>query len=131
MQKILYIGMDVHQATIVIVVLNAEGKAISEAIIETKTETVRDFMRGLRGDLRVTFEEGAQAAWLYDLLRPHAAEVLVCNPRHNKLLASGNKSDRIDALKLAQLLRPVSSSRSTTASAGRVLSRRWSGAMNA
>jgi len=103
MQKILYVEMDVHQASIVIVVLNVEGKTISEAIIETMTETVRDFRRGLRGELHVTFEEGAQAAWLYDLLRPHATEVLVCNPRHNKLLGVGNKSDRIDAMKLAQL----------------------------
>ncbi len=105
MQKILYLGMDVHQATTVIVVLNAEGKTTSEAIVETKTETLRGFVRGLRGRLHVTFEEGAQATWLYDLLRPHVTEVLVCNPRHNKLLAVGNKSDRIDALKLAQLLR--------------------------
>ena len=105
MQKILYLGMDVHQACIVIVVLDATGKTISEAIIETKTETVRDFIRGLRGELHVTLEESAQAAWLYDLLRPLATEVLVCNPRHNKLLGAGNKSDRIDALKLAQLLR--------------------------
>ncbi len=105
MQKILYVGMDVQQACIVIAVLNVEGKTLSEAIIETKTETVRDFIRGLRGELHVTFEEGAQAAWLYDLLRPLAAQVLVCNPRHNKLLGAGNKSDRIDAQKLAQLLR--------------------------
>lgn len=33
------------------------------------------------------------------------AEVIICNPRHNKLLHSGNKSDRIDAQKLAELLR--------------------------
>lgn len=46
-------GMDVHQASIVIVVLNIEGKTIFEAIIETKTEVVRDFMRGLRGELHV------------------------------------------------------------------------------
>jgi transposase len=105
MQKILYVGRDVHQATTVIVVLSAEGKTTSEAIIETKTETVRDFIRGLRGQPHVTFEAGAQAAWLYDLLRPHVTELLVCNPRHNRLLASGNKSDRVDALKLAQLLR--------------------------
>jgi transposase len=97
--------MNVHQACIVIVVLNAEGKTISEAIIETKTETVRDFMRGLRGEVHITFEESAQAAWLYDLLEPLATEVLGCNPRHNKLLGAGHKSDRIDARKLAQLLR--------------------------
>jgi transposase len=100
-----YVGMDVHQASIVIVVLNALGKVVIESIIETKAQTVRDFIRGLRGEVHVTFEEGTQAAWLYDLIRPHVAEIIVCNPRHNKLLAVGNKGDRIDARKLAQLLR--------------------------
>ena len=37
--------------------------------------------------------------------RPQRAEVLVCNPRKNKLLKSCNKSDQIDARKLAELLR--------------------------
>jgi transposase len=105
MAKILYVGMDVHQACIVIAVIDAKGKTVSEAVIETKTETVKDFIRGIKGELHVTFEEGTQATWLYDLLRPLVTEVVVCNPRHNKLLASGNKNDKIDAAKLAQLLR--------------------------
>ena len=67
--------------------------------------TVVQFVRGLRGDLHVTLEEGTWAAWLYDLLRPHVTEVLVCDPRKNALLKAGNKSDRIDARKLADLLR--------------------------
>jgi transposase len=52
----------------------------------------------------VTFEEGTWAAWLYDLLKPHVAKLVVCNPRKNALLKDGNKSDRIDARKLAELL---------------------------
>jgi hypothetical protein len=31
--------------------------------------------------------------------------VVVCDPRRNALLKTGNKSDRIDARKLAELLR--------------------------
>jgi Transposase len=42
---------------------------------------------------------------LYDLLKPHVAKVIVCNPRKNALLKDGNKNDRIDARKLAELLR--------------------------
>ncbi len=42
---------------------------------------------------------------MYDLLKPHVAELLVCNPRKNFLLNQGNKSDRVDARKLAELLR--------------------------
>jgi len=52
----------------------------------------------------VTFEEGTWAAWLYDLLKPHVAKLGVCNPRKNALFKDGNKSDRIDARKLAELL---------------------------
>ena len=100
-----YVGMDVHQASIVICVMNALGKVVIESIIETKTQTVRDFISGLRGEVHVTFEEGTQAAWLYDLICPLVTEVVVCNPRHNKLLEVGNKADRLDARKLAQLLR--------------------------
>lgn len=100
-----YVGMDVHQASIAIVVLNGAGKIIMQLVIRTKAETVREFFKGLKGNVRVTLEEGTQATWLYDLLRPLVSEVIVCDPRRNKYLAEGNKGDRVDALKLAQLLR--------------------------
>jgi hypothetical protein len=45
------------------------------------------------------------AAWLCDLLKPHVTKVVVCNPRKNALLKSGNKNDKIDTRKLAELLR--------------------------
>jgi transposase len=76
-----------------------------ESIVETKAATLLEFLAGLRGSLSVTFEEGTWAAWLYDLLKPHVAKLVVCNPRKTALLKDGNKSDRIDARKLAELLR--------------------------
>src|SRR5258708_9977393 len=75
-----------------------------ECSLETKAATILEFFAGLRGTLSVTFEEGTWAAWLYDLLKPHVAKLVVCNPRKNALLKNGNKSDRIDAHKLAELL---------------------------
>jgi transposase len=100
-----YIGMDVHQATISIAVLDATGKLVMESIIETKAATILEFIHGLRGTLWVTFEEGTSAAWLYDLLQRHVAKLVVCDPRKNALMKAGNKSDRVDARKLADLLR--------------------------
>jgi transposase len=100
-----YIGLDVHQATISVAVMDAQGKVIMESILETKASTLLEFLAGLRGSLFVTFEEGTWAAWLYDLLKPHVTEVLVCNPRKISLLKKGNKSDQIDARKLAERLR--------------------------
>ena len=99
-----YIGLDVHQATISVAVLDSAGKLVMEAILETKAETILQFIHGLCGSLHVTFEEGTCAAWLHDLLKPHVTQVLVCDPRKNALIKAGNKSDRIDARKLADLL---------------------------
>jgi len=100
-----YIGMDVHQATISVAVMDGRGKLIMECILETKAGTILEFIRGLQGTLSVTFEEGTSAAWLHDLLQPHIAHLVVCDPRKNALLKDGSKSDRIDARKLADLLR--------------------------
>ena len=100
-----YIGLDVHQATISVAVRDSQGNIIMESILETKASTILDFFAGLRGRLSVTFEEGTSAAWLYDLLKPRVAEVLVCNPRKNAALKQGNKNDKMDARKLSERLR--------------------------
>jgi transposase len=100
-----YIGMDVHTATISVAVLDAAGKLIMDSVVEAKASTILQFIHGLRGELYVTLEEGTWAAWLYDLLRPHVTNIVVCDPRRNALLKEGSKSDRIDARKLAELLR--------------------------
>ena len=105
MDKTKYIGMDVHKEAISIAVLDSTGKLVMESVIETKAATILQFIQGLRGNIQVTFEEGTWAAWLYDLLKPHVTKIVVCNPRRNALLKEGNKSDKIDARKLAELLR--------------------------
>src|ERR1700681_2043135 len=100
-----YIGMDVHKEAVVIAVLSSSGKLVMESIVETKASSILQFIHGLRGELHVTWEEGTWAAWLYDLLQPRVQEVVVCNPRRNALLKEGSKSDKVDARKLADLLR--------------------------
>lgn len=100
-----YVGMDVHKATISIAVRDAAGKLTMESIIETKAATILEFIHGLGGGLSVTFEEGTGASWLYDLLKPHVGEVIVCDPRKNALLRGGSKNDKVDARKLSELLR--------------------------
>jgi hypothetical protein len=100
-----YIGMDVHKEAIVIAVQNESGKLVMESVIETKASSILQFLHGLRGELHVTWEEGTWAAWLYDLLQPHVQHIVVCNPRRNALLKEGSKSDKVDAQKLADLLR--------------------------
>src|SRR5271170_6926741 len=104
-REIKYIGMDVHKEAIVIAVLNGSGKLVMETVVETQASSIVQFLHGLRGELHVTWEEGTWAAWLYDLLQPQVEQVLVCDPRRNALLKEGSKSDKVDARKLAELLR--------------------------
>jgi transposase len=104
MNLIKYIGMDVHMAMTTIAVLDSRGRVVAEAIVQTRASAILDFIKSQRGTLHVAFEEGNQAAWLHDLLRSYVAKVVVCDPR--KLPAhQGNKADKPDAKRIAELLR--------------------------
>jgi hypothetical protein len=49
-----YIGLDVHQATISIAVLDWTAKLVMECILETKAAILLQFFHGLRGSLHVS-----------------------------------------------------------------------------
>jgi transposase len=100
-----YMGMDVHQAMTVVVVLDADGKVVMETMVPTEAAAIIRLVQSLSGPLRVTFEETTQAAWLHEVIRAYVTEVIVCDPRRNKLLEDGSKADKVDARKLAELLR--------------------------
>jgi transposase len=105
MNQLKYVGMDVHKATTVIVILNALGHFQKQVIIKTKAEAIREFIKSECGTLRVIFEEGTQSAWLYELIKPLVAEVAVCDVRQHKTRRRGKHADAIDAEQLANLLR--------------------------
>src|SRR5262252_9239120 len=90
-----YIGLDVHQATISVAVLDSAGRLVMEAIVETKAETIPQCIDELHG---------TWAAWLHDLLKPHVTRVVVSDPRKNDLGEDGNRNDRHDSGELAELL---------------------------
>ena len=70
-----YVGMDVHKATIVMIVLNVIGQFEKQVIIKTTTEAIRDFFKSQEGALHVIFEEGTQSSWFYELIKPLVAEL--------------------------------------------------------
>jgi len=86
MDNVTYVGMDTHKEAISVAVPNSSGTLVMGCTIETKASTILDFLKGPRGSLHVT-------------------ELVARNPRWNALLKEGSKSDRIDARKLAELLR--------------------------
>lgn len=104
MSNHMFVGADVHKATTTIAVRDARGRFVSEMTCATDAETLVSAIRAIPGNVHLTFEEGTQATWLYEVMHPHVAELVVCNPRHNKRLGE-TKSDRIDAGELAERLR--------------------------
>ena len=105
MNSLRYVGLDVHRDTISVAVLDESGRLMTQSVLATRAAAILDFIRGLRGSVHATFEEGTHSTWLYDLLVRRVEKLVVCNPRKNALLKSGSKSDAIDAHKLADLLR--------------------------
>src|SRR6185369_14865623 len=105
MRRDKYMGMDVHQATTVVVVIDSEARLVLETIVATEKGAIVRLLESISGPLQVTFEETTQAGWLYELVRAHVREVIVCDRRRNKLLTEGSKGDKPDARKLAELLR--------------------------
>ena len=104
MSNHMFVGADVHAVSTTYAVLNDSGKLVMEGVVETTAQGLITMVKSISGAVHLTFEEGTHASWLYGLLRAHVAELVVCNPRKN-VSKKENKSDRIDARKLARLLR--------------------------
>ena len=102
-QAIQYLALDVHQATSVGTVRDESGAIRMRVTVPTEAKAIVGLVKGIGRPLYVAFEEGTQAQWLHDLLRPHADGVVVCNVRGRS--ETVNKSDRIDADWLSEQLR--------------------------
>ena len=98
-----YVGLDVHQASTVASVREASGRVIARSVLPTEGGALTEFLRGMRGAVHLTFEEGTQAQWLHDLLTPLVDRVVVCDRRGDA--RQGNKGDQVDADQLSELLR--------------------------
>lgn len=94
-----YVGLDVHQASTVAVVREEGGRILARSIFATNEEAILEFFGGIRGTVHIAFEEGTQAQWLYDLLKPRVHRVVVCDRRGEK--KQGNKGDDPDAERLS------------------------------
>ncbi len=100
-----YIGADVDSKMTELAIEKKE-KIIQRYRVPTTIPTLREVLASIPGRKFLTFEEGPMAGWLYRNLKDNVDDLIVCDPRRNKLIAcDGDKDDSIDAAKLARLLR--------------------------
>jgi transposase len=96
-----YVGIDTHTASCRFYVRNDGGKREFECTVPTTDTAILDLIHSLKGRVVVAFEEGNLSEWLYELLVPHVADVIVCNPRENHSGRGKSKTDEIDAEQLS------------------------------
>ena len=101
-----YVGIDVGSKQCSAAAINSRGKLIEAETFRTSENSLISFVKRQDGEVKVLIEEGELAGWVMRALLPHAGSVEVSDPKRNAWIAKGtNKSDRIDAMKLAELLR--------------------------
>lgn len=96
-----YIGLDVHATSTTLAVVGPSGRRLKTQVIETNGKALVDALRTIPEPRHVCLEEGTQAEWLFQILKPHATEVVVAKVESSR----GQKSDAKDAFGLAELLR--------------------------
>jgi transposase len=97
-----YIGIDVHAASCTIAVVDARGRQVGSHVVATNGQEIVECLRAIPGQRHVCFEEGTQSGWLYEVLEPHAVEVVVAGVG---AISRGAKDDQRDAFALAEDLR--------------------------
>lgn len=96
-----YIALDVHMQSCTMAVVGPSGRRLTSRVVETNGRALVEAIRGISGRRYVCVEEGTQSTWLYELLTPHAEDVVVTLPAKRK----GPKDDLRDAWALAEGLR--------------------------
>lgn len=76
-------------------------------VTESKADLgdLKVYLSRLKGSKILTIEETTTSQWLYTELKEYVDRIFICDPRRNKLLNEGSKTDKADAVKLVKLLR--------------------------
>ena len=96
-----FIGMDAHSKTCFFVVMNKRGRILTKRRVKTNEADILGFVRSVKGQKQLAFEEGVISHWLYLLLKDEVDKLIVCQPQERE----GAKNDELDAGEIADLLR--------------------------
>jgi transposase len=101
-----YVGLDIHKKTISFCLKLLDGTVLSEGVLKATRQDLDDWLVRLPKPWMAAMEATIFTGWVYDQLLPHAAAVKVAHPLMLRAIAAAKrKNDRIDARKIADLLR--------------------------
>src|SRR5437867_9943560 len=104
-----YAALDLHSRMSVLGSMNHGGKTGARMRFPTEAEGLRAEVTRLRQKkrpLHLTMEAGALSRWASGIVRPLVERLIICEPRHNRLINSNpQKSDEADVEGMCLLLR--------------------------
>jgi transposase len=101
-----YAGIDLHARSMFIHILDQKGKTVFEKDLPAEPQAFLDAMKPFRDGLVVGCECMFAWYWLADLCEDHAIPFVLGHALYMRMIHGGkSKTDRIDAAKLASMLR--------------------------
>lgn len=100
-----YIALDWAQANMAVARIsnNSDRPIVKEG--SSDILGLKSYLDNLKGTKILTIEESTSSQWLYIELKNSVDKIIICDPCRNHLLSEGAKTDKIDAIKLVQLLK--------------------------
>lgn len=103
---VVYVGLDAGSTTCHLVGVDERGMTVFDQCIKTGEAALIKAISEIKGEVHVHFEAGELAAWIHGVLRGRVAEAIASDARMSAWIAKDRqKNDRLDATKLAHLLR--------------------------
>src|SRR3982074_1948137 len=101
-----YVGLDMGSSSFRQAAINQAGVTMMNRSFQTSEANLRSAFAHLRGEIHVHLEAGELAPWAAAIIAPLVKQVVCSHPRDNAWIAKdGDKCHRVDAYKLAELLR--------------------------
>jgi len=101
-----YIGFDVHKKSISYCVKTADGQMAEEGRLIAERSTLRQWASERPQPWRGAMEATLFSGWVYDTLRPYAAQLDMAHPAMMRAISAGKKkNDQIDARTIADMVR--------------------------
>jgi len=104
--SIVYVGLDMGSSGFQQVAIRADGAMMLNRSFTTSEANLHSAFADQRGEIHVHLEAGELAPWAASVIAPLVTRVVCSHPKDNAWIAKdADKCDRVDAYKLAELLR--------------------------
>jgi transposase len=108
--KTIYAALDLHSSNSVLGSMDHECNSLGATRFVTRADTLKEHIAGLarkhRRRVHLTLEAGPLSRWAAGIVRPLVERLVICEPRHNRLINTNpTKSDEADVDAMCLLLR--------------------------